>query len=803
MSCTLNKGDADGCKDLKECVQINNELDNEINRIKRLKQKYNLNDYADVQQMYMINPNKDCYQSRHVKTDPMMYMFNMSPESRCDDALIAQAHNRLPKKINKSAYRINPNAGDDFSPDEEEFVLLPNSNTPVRKRDLKERSQIRIYPHMFPSTLNTLNTLNTEMEGDSNKIDIGRSLGGVDYPIPMRHQLRYVQDRGHNDYRKESGGVDYDLRLKRKNNKLPHPVLTKDLEMRMEDNVDYSFGRRVNNAITDDRFSKQNTHASSSILRNKRLNAQTVGAPGANRKDLTCSQMIRNLKQSNDIAKQPIEWYRDKFIPESSFYTDCDGCPKEQRNQDRQADLVKPMSRQEKQIFGKEVDRRRPAYQKYPSEAAMKTSFFGLGPAIPPPNPLLLSNVPSNLLLSRRKIIDPEERSVSEDRGLQVQLTDTDQMRGTDTRPFDPSIGSNGVETFVGEGPFDQQNVLGIMGRNSSGQATPRSEFEARIRPAPTNVFNRGQQNEYSRRNKALETDLQDKINKVVEQQRQIMMQISDLRHLVPELKQRELLAKDQSNIQDIHVSIKKFGSSMYQLNQIRQLQSFLQKQQKRLMQRLEDVMPATEFLKYKKKLDNRIGFYQNEIKRYHEMPATDEIQAFTDVHFGGDTHKMKKGFYDHPHVGGLGNNALKSLKIGKNVSVILYNRPRKGGKVLVYHGPRRIPNIPVLWSTNISGIEIIDKITIQVQLFDAPFYQGGKVRVGPGFYDYPDVGGIGQAKLKSLIIPQGLHVRIYSRPNKKGETIDFLGPQRLSFLPSGWSKKVFGVEVLSKKRDY
>ena len=37
----------------------------------------------------------------------------------------------------------------------------------------------------------------------------------------------------------------------------------------------------------------------------------------------------------------------------------------------------------------------------------------------------------------------------------------------------------------------------------------------------------------------------------------------------------------------------------------------------------------------------------------------------------------------------------------------------------------------------------------------------------------------------------------------KKGETIDFLGPQRLSFLPSGWSKKVFGVEVLSKKRDY
>ena len=421
------------------------------------------------------------------------------------------------------------------------------------------------------------------------------------------------------------------------------------------------------------------------------------------------------------------------------------------------------MSKQEENIFEKEVDRRRPQYQTYPSQAAMKSSFFGLGPAIPPPNPLLLSNVPSNLLLSRRNIVDPEKS----------------------------------LETFIGEGPFDQENVLKT---GESGQATPRSILESRFRPAPSTMNSTV---EFSQRNKSLETKLQDKIEKIVEQQRQIMMQISDLRHLVPQLKQRELLAKDKSHMQDIHVSINKFGNSMYLLNQIRQLQTYLEKQQKRLFQRLEDAMPTLKFLKYKKKMDNLISFYQNEIKRYHMMPEDNEIHAFTEVHFGGDTYKMKKGFYDHPYVGGLENNALKSIKIGKGVSVVLYNRANKKGKILVYHGPRRIPNIPVLWTNNISGIEVTDKITMQVQLYDAPFFQGGKVSAPPGFHDYPHVAGIGQSKLKSLIIPQGLHVRLYSRPEKKGETIDFLGPQRMSFLPSGWNKKVFGIEIIKKNRDY
>jgi hypothetical protein len=812
MSCPVNKGD--GCQNLKQCIEINNELDREMSRIKRLKQKYNLDDYNDVQQMYMINPNKDCNKSRHIRLDPMMYMLDMSPEARCGNPFLAMGQNRLSQNYDASSYRVNPNAREDFTTEEEEYVLFPKSNIPVRKKDLREKSQIRIYPHMFPQ-LNAggVGATNTETEASSDKLDFGRSLGGVDYPVPMRFQLRYLQNRGFGEHKNSKyghGGIDYDLRLKHKNRILPHPALEKDIQMSVQENVDFDANhiRSVNGAITQGDFLNRNAvrelHKSQQVLQSKDRKAHTVGVPGSDRKNLTCSQMVRNLKQNSDVAIQPVEWYRNKFRPQSSFYTDCDGCTKEERISDRQAQLVKPMSKEEKKIFGTEVDRRRPPYQTFPSEDAMKTSFFGLGPAIPPPNPLLLSNVPSNLLLSRTVINDPERSSIQHGSdGLKVELTDqVDVIRGRDTRPFDPL--PRKMEQFdgrIGEGPFDMKQLS-----SPNGMATPMSKYDARARPAPTNssiLSSNSDNNEYSRRNVSLETDLKRKIDKVVEQQRQIMMQIADVRHLVNPLKQRELLAKDKSDTQDIHTSIGKFGNSMYLLNQLRQLQSFLHKQQKRLLQRLEDTMPKTEFLKYQTKLENRINHYKNEIKRYHGMPEDEEIQAFTQVHFGGDTYKMGLGFYDHPHVGGLGNNALQSLKIGKNVSVILYDRARRGGKVLVYHGPRRIPNIPVLWANNISGIEVLKKITTQVQLFDAPFFQGGKQRVGPGFYDYPSVAGIGSNRLHSLVIPQGLRVRLYSRPKKQGETIDFLGPQRLSFLPSGWNRKVSGIEVTMKNRDY
>ena len=67
------------------------------------------------------------------------------------------------------------------------------------------------------------------------------------------------------------------------------------------------------------------------------------------------------------------------------------------------------------------------------------------------------------------------------------------------------------------------------------------------------------------------------------------------------------------------------------------------------------------------------------------------------------------------------------------------------------------------------------------------------------GFHDYPDVGGIGSGKLSSIWIPDHLEVTLYSRPKGGGERVKFIGPQKLSFLPADWNKKVKGITVAER----
>jgi hypothetical protein len=47
-------------------------------------------------------------------------------------------------------------------------------------------------------------------------------------------------------------------------------------------------------------------------------------------------------------------------------------------------------------------------------------------------------------------------------------------------------------------------------------------------------------------------------------------------------------------------------------------------------------------------------------------------------------------------------------------------------------------------------------------------------------------------------VIPDKIRVTIYSRPKGEGEKVTFIGPQRVSFLPADWNRKVFGVRVES-----
>lgn len=878
--------DENRCRSLKQCYQINKELDNEMHRIKKLKRQYNLKEFQGDVDMYMLDPGRDDHKSRFVRYDPLMYALDIDPQDRMGDCtgpeLIHKA--RGVSQPIPGTHRINPNKYNNFNPDEEVWTLHPKtSTTAVHKSVLNDRKRFKIYPAMYRDFKSVDSTIALDNEALHN--DPSTSLSGVQYPISMRTQLRFLQDRGN----PKSPNIDYDMRIKSKSGLIPQSSAkwTQNTYLNLKSNVDYDLNRAPNQAIIEDNFKNMSglnlTHNPRKLAPNKSpknclatpepgkewrippknvtstqrahtcgpvctttnccykkggvcgggccdrfgIGPRTVGAPRSDVKDQTCSQKVFALRQAKGVSNQPIDWYKLQATPKSRFETTCNGCPKEVVTQQRHDQSLSEMGKAEKRIFKCDVNRKRPKYATYPSKDAMKSSFFGLGPAIPPPSPFLLSNVPSELLLNKRHLLDPDRSSIQypdpegdPKSGLRVDLQDPrpfdslpdpretvirNRTRAHSEKDDKPQKNGDGevCETFIGEPPESQRkptlryNLDGYRAGAGTAHATPASQLE-RVRPNPSlNPSKSGRFNpEFSVRNKSLETELKDTMRFVEQQSIATLRQIADIRSHVSMLKQRELDAKAVSNLQDAIAAIGQFEKSIEVLNQLRRLKSRLDKKHKHLVSRLKAVMPPLEFRKFESKLKNRIHHEEQSIKRYYSDAADDEIVGYQQRDFQGDGFQFKPGFYDYPHTGGLGNNKLQSLKVGKNVTVILYERAKRKGQVLVYHGPRRIPRMPVLWENRVSGIEILPKVRVGVVLYDAPFFQGGRVRAKPGFHDGPDVGGIGMNKLQSMVIPSGLKVTLYSQQSKKGESVTYLGPQRLSFLPGDWSRKVAGISV-------
>lgn len=697
---------------------------------------------------YTLNPIMNSHKSKTVKPDITMYTLGI--DGTCDNPFKIQAQRKLRQQECKD-FRINPNL-ETLRPEEAEWMILPKSNVAIRKRDWLEKQKFTLHPEMFPQL----------PPNDVLEMTPAASLVGLDFPVPMRFQLNYLQDNVVNN-----DAVDYDMRLTDKCN---DKILPKyydefmDSNFNYNNNVDFDFVRMPNLGIMTSPCSPYDPHGNRTSI-NRTKPKKPV--------ESSCSQEARKLKQEQSIIQQPYDWY--KFKNDSVYERTPNGCVKE-RNTER---VLNPMDTTEIRVFKDEVDCRRPQYRTYPSQAAFKSSFFGLGPALPPPNPLLLSNVPSDLLQAGILSKDPNLRSIIDPDYINI-------LKNTKVTTQDPDyVSSQKVETFTGELDLNASP-------DGTAQATPQSQFEI-VRPSPTNGP------EYSPRNASLETEIMDQVRYIDEQVIAILRQISDIRQQIPELKQRELTAKETSNLPDINVSISTYQQSIELLNKLRRVLTRIQTKRKHLVDRLKLMMPSDDYKKWYNEMANKASLAEVVLKQYHAQAPDDGIIAYGKRNFDGDGFEMKEGFYDYPYVGGVGNNSLQSIKVGKDVSVVMYERSQKRGQVLVYHGPRRIPVMPTLWYNRVSGIEVVKKIRVSVTVFDAPFFQGKTVKLVPGMYDYPDVGGMGVNKLNSIVIPNGFQVTLYSVPKKKGERITYLGPQRLSFLPADWARKVQGIEVVLK----
>ena len=567
--------DPDGCTSLKQCVQINKELDNEIHRLRHLKDhKYNIKDFVFIDNMYQINPARDGRKSRNVRYDPMMYMLDV--DGMCEQPFSSGRNEeqyrkgvsggplRVEKWQDPGVYRINPNKNNDFKPTEEEYMLVPKSTQVVRKKDFREKHKLRIYPHHYNQ--------HQVLENDARKSVPSMSLGGVDYPIPMYHQLRYLQQGKHPGV---GHNIDYDIHLKTKTKLLPqlHDQIL-DKHMLLNDNVDYDRAHQINKGIMDNRFVKnrynQLYEGKLRTLNELRDRIGTVGVPSADKKDFTCQQRDRKYKQEAAINDQQIKSNEIKFIPESRFETGCDGCPREQ--------IMTEMPKEEIRIFKKEINLSPPQYPKFPSQATQKSSFFGLGPPLPPPNPMLLSNVPSELLtLMHQKNLNKSKFEPSiPDMKQTLQASRAKHFDGPNIFPEsirNSPFGKSGrfdLDTFDGNPlqtkPISNRADINTNGIGSFTQARWGTNPDTPDAPkdrVPRGVPAKQPTDEYSIARESFEKEIEKEVRRLEQFQKKILYQIADIRHFIPQLKQRELHAKELNNTFDIVESQDRFKQNV------------------------------------------------------------------------------------------------------------------------------------------------------------------------------------------------------------------------------------------------
>lgn len=129
--------------------------------------------------------------------EEMVYM--LDPEQYDEDVYSKTVTNENPE----SMFLINPNKENSYKRVGNKFILYPKSNVPIDKKGYEEKKKLRFYSHMF----NSQKQLEDHVKKNrfySRDGDLDRASG---YPIPMRFNLSYLQNRP------QSGEhyLDYDM----------------------------------------------------------------------------------------------------------------------------------------------------------------------------------------------------------------------------------------------------------------------------------------------------------------------------------------------------------------------------------------------------------------------------------------------------------------------------------------------------------------------------------------------------------------------------------------------------------------
>lgn len=752
------------CKDLNQCLKINEELDREIQKLMALKRKYNLKEILEPDDMYMLDPTKEECKSNHVKYHPRMFNIDLGVPT-CNTVGCNTTSDDI--------FRINPNVRDNWEAHEEQFMLQPRTNQLIAKWELDQKQKLRIYPHMFTDYV--------QLQKESEKpFHGGISGGGVDYPIPMRFQLRYLQQ----PQSKRSQNIDYDVHIKRKDNNLPefHDFIV-DKDFTLRDREVQRCNRQrgvVDRKLDESSYSKisknesnierleqmyDRMHAGDVRYRDElRKAARSVGYQDIDAKVFEHLQCERSKKHQKEMLDQPLYDQRFKGIPQYGETITTRGSGSENFGL---------------QTSGNISIKRQTA----PSQLAQGPSgFFKLGPPLPPPNPELLSAVDPSLLVHYTDYAKPNDErhldvkiqmpSSSNNNSCGPLLTDRDQtlnplqMKDSkDTQLFQSQGG--GIEGFKNVS-LDDEGELQFLPEYANGE-----------KPNLKNLL----------------------ISKDEALQR-IKYQIAHLNRLEPILRQKQIQHKETNHTIEIN------KSTLY-MDRIQNMRKRLELLLQNIGEEREDIIKEMKTTYSPQEVQGILKESEDFLKKsntksqhfFHKMSQGVGL-FYTETDFNGEEHELAYGFHDFPEVGGLGNNKLASFKIPKDTILTLYEYPERGGIAVTYRGPRRIRRLPSRFHKKISGIDLkAVKPPYEAECYTGKYFQGNRVPLKIGFYDYPNIGGVGNKKLESFKLPEQLIMTVYSRPNKQGEKITYIGPFELPFFTPGWVGQVSGIEIQIKNQ--
>ena len=800
------------CESVKDCVHKNKRLDYEQQKIDNLRAKYNMDPVIDqrLETIYMLDPTDKSQTSKHVKFSTDMFIEDLRGGCPINDNHYHQINPNAFSKVGAQYSDKYTQYSDKYTQYPDKYMLYPGTNQVIPKDLFKERQTMRIYPHMMNAE--------AQWEAHFNKPHPPQTPGGVDYPIPERWTLKFLQQA---DHPTKGHGVDELIHIKHRSRNLPefHSTFA-DHAMMVASNVDYQNTDRMQRAIDDKELAGflRDLHPGKRIL-NDRVKqwSRSVGSFEPTPAQRAEFQLRRKLNQERDVSTQPLDLYGNAQTTGAVVNREGAGLPRSLANRYSQfgkffeghASLKHDASLNDGNMNGD-------SQVSYPSKQSQKTSFFGLGPPIPPPNPLLLSNIPSDLTLHRRELIDPRER-----------ITDIDPDK---TRlPRDVLEGFSGGCTagYPGRGScVEIPNRYGIQHASSFAEGRPIAEpcagnlIQKTTRKPATN----GAQGEQGEQGAGGEQDEQPRfigtpLTKVpanlaqqvaqnYAQQVKVLDQVGELFRLMPMLRERIQQLKIRGHVPAVAETNKQLAKAQETVGKLNDVLTTLKTIGHSLLTKLEKFVQPDVYSKFVQNIARNFAQAKLDVQVKYEAPAQGKVEAFKQGDFGGATYTFGVGFYDYPDVGGIGNNALASLKIPAGMGVMLFKHARKqtgaprvtgvgGSGVLVYRGPKWVPKLPAMWQGQVSGMEVM-KIAMGpiVEAWEAPFFQGNRVSIGVGNHNYPKIGGIGNGLLASMIIPDGLTVKLWDRPDFTGETIVFRGPQRISYLPPAWTERTKSLQI-------